>query len=318
MSIFKVKRSDLVETCDSGFKTIDQKTKGFRYGNTYLVSGIEKSGKTSFLLQMANYLMGEGKSIAYLNTELKDSEFRTALTALHYNKTKPDVENDILLQKEWVDKHKNLLSYSSVEDLTSEDNDRPNFENLVKNAKEFYKKGVRIFFFDNISTFANQNSNKSNWEILSDCGSRVINFAKRSDVLCFIVVHAKNDVSYSEIPAGIKQFIEDNTPDKIFDESLSVVKRITSNDVHGGSVFRSQLSGSILIWRPLQNFAKSETLPRMTGVILESFRHSESGAMLRMEFDGAKGMFIERVEPTSKKQAENMDWYKDIAQGGNQ
>ncbi len=108
-----------------------------------------------------------------------------------------------------------------------------------------------------------------------------------------MVVHAKNNVVFSDTPIGIRKYIEDNMPDRVFDESISVVKRLTSNDVHGGSIFRSQLSGTLLIWRPFQNFEKSEYLPKKTGIILESFRHARSGSMVRMNFEGSKGQFVE-------------------------
>ncbi len=292
-NIFQVTDKDIPQKVDCGFEGIDQVVGGFRYGNVYLIGGIEKSGKSSFLMQMANYMMATGNKISYLNTELPDAEFRTAITASFNKKDKSEVEKDIELQKDWLRLFQDKFYYSGVPNLVEEKSNTPSFEKLTIKAKEHFKNGVKIFFIDNLSTFANQDSNKTSWETLSKCGTRVVNFAKTTNSICFIVVHAKNNVAFSETPAGIRSYIQNNEPEKIFDESISVVKRLSSNDLHGGSVFRSQLSGTLLIWRPLQNFAKSKTLPRLTGVILESFRHAESGAMIMMDFDGAKGIFIE-------------------------
>ena len=237
--------------------------------------------------------MKEGNKIGYINTELTDKEFRVALTAIDQDLEKSKVEKDLDLQRAWVNKYQNKIYHAGVKDLTPQGKDIPTFELALTKAKEFQSKGIRIFFFDNLSTFANNEKGKAGWEVLSEAGQIIINFSKLHNVLCFFVLHATAGLAYSEVPSAIRKYIEDNSPTKIFDDSISIIKRPTSDSLHGGSVLKGQSSGTILIWRPYQNFEKSLNLPRESAIILEGMRHSRSGSMIRMDFDGAKGKFTE-------------------------
>lgn len=296
--VFKVSDEDTILTVKCGFNSIDEITGGFRYGNSYRVGAVDKAGKTTFLMQIATYMMKHGYKVCYLNTELTDQEFRIAMTALDFDLEKRNVENLLDKQREWSKKYKDKLFYAGVNDLiASNANSLPSFEKLMQKANYFASKGVKIFFFDNLSTFANNaKSTKKGWEILSDNGLKVINFAKLTKSMCFMVLHATGGLAYTDTTQAVKDYIKNNIPNKIFDDSISIFRRPTGDDLHGGTILKGQSSGSILIWRPYQNFEQSQNLPKESAIILEGMRHCKSGTLIKMEFDGAKGKFIDSIE----------------------
>jgi hypothetical protein len=97
---------------------------------------------------------------------------------------------------------------------------------------------------------------------------------------------------FSETPAAIKDFIENDKPERVFEKSLTLIRKPSGADIYGGGACRSQVSGTILIWRPFQYFTK-ESLNQMSEILLESFRHAPSASSVKMTFHGEKGLFTQ-------------------------
>lgn len=281
------------ERITTGFTKIDQTTRGFRMGNTYLVAGLEKSGKSFFLMDIATHLLKGKTHIGYLNTELADPDFAIRMTAIWDNVPISEIEASATSRAVWTKETANDLSYAGIEDVV---NDKAviDFEKAYKVLEKFVFDGAKVIFVDNLTTFSTQaTDNQRGWEILASCISRLVNFAKGKKIVIFAVIHTKQEVIFSETPQGIRSIIDENTPEKIFEKSVTVSRRPTKNDVYGGGGALSQLSGSILIWRPFQYF-NEEKLREMAMVILDSFRHCESGIGIEMLFDGASARFTEK------------------------
>lgn len=262
----------------------------YRAGNCYLVSGYEKSGKSSFLLGAVVEWLKDYK-VAFFNTELSDSEFLTALTATSHGITKDEAEKSKQLLEICNSLYAENLIYSGVNQLAKDN--KFEFEETLKRAKEAKDDGAKIFVFDNLTTYAlHASGEKRGWEILASCVSKIISFTKENQVISFVVVHTKPSTVFNETPTGIKHLIEEGQAEMVFDKSISVIRKPSGADIFGGGGMRSQLSGTILIWRPFQMFEQSKDLQNLTQIILENFRHSKGGSA-RYIFEGAKGKFIE-------------------------
>ena len=276
---------------NTGYRKIDNVINGLRSGGTYLVAGYEKSGKSSFLAKIASNLLAYKTKISYLNTELSDNDFITLMTGLHLNKAKDEVTDDE--RKIWTTQFSEGISYFGISELSNKDSGVLDFEKTMQCAIEAVKKGCKVLIFDNLTTYSTQTTAQNKgWEILSSACTRVINFSKEHKIICIVVIHTRPDVLFSDTPKGIRSFIENGTPERIFDKSLAVVRRPLISDVYGGGGYRSQLAGTFLIWRPFQFFG-SEDLNSMSQVLLESFRNAPSTEPQKMIFHGEKGLFTE-------------------------
>lgn len=286
---FKTKLIEQLEqekepTFKSGYEKVDEIIGGFRYRNNYLVSGIEKSGKSSFLMKILQNKLDnkEGDRVGFLNTELSEAEFARRMAAFHFNKNK-----DSLTDKEiifWYTKYGNLFDYAGIGDLAGGE------KRVMDCIEKFLKNGITCLVLDNITTFALNSGNKTGWENNQELLSKIFATTKQNKLVTFIVAHANSQgLIHTQKPNINGSYDED--PAFIFQKKNSYVSRPTLSSIYGGGQIKSQISGSILIWRPHQKTSNVEN-SKMTNVILESFRHSPDGDV-SMSFDGAKGIFTE-------------------------
>lgn len=276
----------------TGMPALDASVNGFRPGNTYLVGGIEKCGKSSLLVTFVNNFLKQGIKTAYLNTELPDDEFISRITSNYSDIAYREIETRTKEKNEWLDTYSKTLCYAGVSDLSNE-SQLLDFEITLAHAEEFAKQGVKIFCFDNLTSFSHATDKKQGWEVLSSATSRIINFSKKHNVTSFVVIHTKPATVFTETPTGLYSLIKQGNIERIFQESVSVVKKPSLSDTYGGGQMQSQLSGAILVWLPLQKYDKSEY--RSIGmIVLDSLRHSASGDMVPVLFQGDKFKYIER------------------------
>lgn len=270
----------------SGFKLLDKIVRGFRAGNSYVLGGLEKSGKSSFLLNIFNHLIKNGTKTGYLNTELTDSEWVTSAAAVFTGKPKAEIEDTRIHRKLWLDQFDGKFEYAGIEDGVLD------FTKAKEIMEKFALSGCKVIMLDNLTTYQTvAGDSKSAWEVLASCISQVVAFAKRLKIVVFFVIHTKPSNVMNETSSGIKKMIQED-PRKILRESITITKRPSMADLYGGGRALSQVSGAILIWRPYQKY-DSEEYKRISLVILDSFRHAPSGKDVEADFDGASGIFRE-------------------------
>jgi len=275
----------------SGFSRLDEIIGGFRSGGCYLVGGLEKSGKSSFLMSIANNLLASGRKIGFINTELTDEDFAARMAALWTDKTIAETESRPEEIKDWAIKHERLLFYAGIDDLV--ENGELAFKKTLKLMDRFVDGGAKILFLDNLTSYNSQAiGGRQGWENLAACISRVVNFAKQSNVIVFVVIHTKPDTVFSDTPAGVRSILEDDHPERILKESLTVVRRPSLSDVYGSGGALSQLTGSLLVWRPFQKFDDPD-LKKLGLILCDSFRHAPSGENITVNFLGERGKFEE-------------------------
>src|SRR5690606_6168519 len=148
-----------------GIPEVDREIGGFRTGNTYLVGGIEKSGKSSLLMTYANNMLSDGFKIGFFNTELPDDEFVSRMICNGKNIPYIEVEDNQELQTEWRVQNSDQIYYAGVDDLLDA-RQMISFENTLIHAKQAIKKGTKVLFFDNLTSYAQNTGGKQGWEVL--------------------------------------------------------------------------------------------------------------------------------------------------------
>jgi len=281
--ILKQQMSEQVEdTFMSEYVEIDLVTGGFRYRNSYLVAGLEKSGKSSWLMTMLQNKLNSGSQIGYVNTEMPILEFSRRMTA-YWKKIEYSAVTDSLVTS-WSEKFADKFYYLGVENLTSQ-------EKMINDIGLFIKK-IDCLVFDNITSWGNKLvKGKEAWQVTADLMDQLFRITKQNQVVTLMVMHMRPDlIINSTIRANEKSLKEyKDNPELIFEKSESFIRKPTLADVYGGGSALSQISGAVLIWRPYQKFS-SEDMNAYTQIILESFRHSPQTS-LQYYFNGKTGGF---------------------------
>lgn len=271
----------------SGYSEVDQVTGGFRYNNVYLVAGLEKSGKSSWLMNMLQNKLNYGTKIGYVNTEMPILEFARRMAA-YWKKIKYEAVDDSLVV-EWSREFAGKFSYLGVEQLGKQ-------EDMIKDINAFVKD-VDCLVFDNITSWGNKLvKGKEGWQVTADLIDQLIRITKQNRIVTFMVMHMRPDIIVNSTVKATEMAVQNykNDPESIFKKSESFIRKPTLADVYGGGSALSQISGAVLIWRPYQKFV-SEEMNEYTQIILESFRHSQQAA-LTVFFDGSTGRFLSKKE----------------------
>lgn len=278
------------ERLSTGIVALDESIIGFRRSGSYLVAGVEKSGKSSFLMLMMVHFLSLNKKVAVFDTELTGLQFFARLAAIENNKTVKEVEEDENLIKETRNKYQGrLLRFDST---TLSKDGKFDVDLTLGLANSVVKQlGAEVLIFDNLTTYQSQNS-ATTFTDLPAAMTKIITLTKQLKVWSFVVTHAKDTVKISDIPKAVQGFIEENEPQKIFSNSIALIRRPTTADIYGGAQAKSQFSGTIIVWRPYQEFRESMNIKRMTLIVVTGFRDGGSKDVL-MDFDDQKVRFVE-------------------------
>lgn len=267
----------------SGYERMDRFLGGFRRSNSYLVTGLEKSGKSSWLMKMIQNRLEAGIVVGYINTELPKEEFVQRMTGYWKNKqfslvTKPEMV-------EWGKTFASKLRYLGVETM-------PGQEKMLKIVEEFVRDGIECLVFDNITSWGNKlNVSVDGWQVTADLADSLIQLTKRAEIVSFMVRHLNPSINENVTKGTLKSMVEKREYWKIFEDQVSVVKRPSTTNVYGGGQISSQMSGTIIIWRPYQKF-EQEAVSKRSAIMVESFRHAPN-KLFSADFDGARGLFTE-------------------------
>ncbi len=280
----------------SGFKKLDEAISGFRPGATYIVGGLKKSGKSSFLMNIVSEMLKSGQKVGFINTELPKTQFFERMSAISDGLLLKEVEEHPTYPIAWLEENAVNFFYGEKKDIT--DSLGLSIVRTLNLLSTWVMKGANILIIDNLTTYAAQaTDSKRGWEILASALDRLIDFAKENKVVLFAVIHIKDQVIFSETPQGIRNLVDKNELEAIFDKSIVVNRRPTSSDLYGGGAAKSQISGGILlIWRPYQDFALTD-YQRMALLILEDFRDGTLANQIKMDFDGSRLKFSEVLTP---------------------
>lgn len=280
----------------SGFDKIDGSIGGFKGGQTFVVAGLKKCGKSSLLMNFVDFMVKSGEKVGFLNTELGKGQFFQRLSAIANDLLQSETEKNVHYPIEWYDQVKENFYYAEKQNI--KDSYGLSLPKTISIFKEWVLAGVKIIVLDNLTTFSTgQTAGKKGWEILAHAIDTLIDFAKENQIVLFAVIHTKYNLIFTETPAGIARLIENKEPEKIFEKSVTINRRPTSADLYGGGAAKSQISGGILLlWRPYQDFTLSE-YQRITLLILEDFRDGVKNNEIRLEFDGSKLRFNEYLTP---------------------
>lgn len=278
------------ERLTSGYAGLDQSIKGFRRSGTYLIAGAEKSGKSSFLMAMLIHFLSLGKKVAFFDTELTGLQFYARLVAIKSYLQVSEVEADQnLIKRTRTEFDGQLLRFDST---TLSNNGKFDIDLTLDLANKAKKDlGAEVLIFDNLTTYQSQNSTTT-YTDLPSAMTKIITLTKQLKTWSFVVTHAKDQVKVSEIPKAVKTYIDDNEPQRVFTNSIALIRKPTSADIYGGAQAKSQFSGTLIVWRPYQEYRDSTNIKRLTSIVVSGFRDGASKDVL-MDFDEEKVTFTE-------------------------
>ncbi len=278
------------ERLESGIVGLDNSIKGFRRSGTYLVAGVEKSGKSSFLMAMMLHFLSLGKKVAIFDTELTGLQFYGRLTALENSITVQEAEKNTDLVISTRNKYEGKLFRFDSTKLSKNGKFDINLTLDLAN-KVVSDLAADVLIFDNLTTYQSQSS-LTTYTDLPAAMTQIITLTKQLKVWSFVVTHAKDSLKISEIPKATKAFIDDNEPQKIFSNSIALIRKPTSADIYGGAQAKSQFSGTLIIWRPFQEFRDFNNIEGLTSIIVSGFRDGGRKDIL-MVFDEQSISFTE-------------------------
>lgn len=259
----------------SGFKHLDEVTDGFISGGMYIVAGNRKSGKSSLVLNFVKNFLSQGNSVCYASTELTESDI--------------DLFNGGSRDSEWMQKTPGFHYVNLRQKPT------PMIKS-IKLVEEVLKNGeTKILIVDNLTSYGLCPALGANeWMRIAIAGEEFRLLADKYNVVVIAVIHFNKGLRLNEIPLSVKKFIQASNPSAIFDESVSVYRQPTGDDIKGGEAFISLMYGNILLWRPYQDFEKS-VYNKLAMVIVEAGRYTKPGRV-KMYFDGETHTFTEVQE----------------------
>lgn len=275
-------------TVKSGFPLLDKSTGGFQSRRTYVVGGLNKSGKSTFMMNILSNLLVNGEKIGVIDTEFGEEDFIKRFSAITNRIHEYDEANNEELQKNCKELFldSGSLSYCYKSDILED-----GVITSKKILEEFTiwraKSGTNIFVIDNITTIQNSLvKNKAGYELLRSIVENLIDWAKDNNLILFLVLHTKGaELKFSESAERINQLIENKTPHKIFEKTVVVNTRPSVTSLYGGQSLLSQISGGVmLLWRPYQDF-KELSYQRMTMLILEDWRSKPRTFVNEIELD---------------------------------
>lgn len=264
---------------DTGFKRFDKYVRGFQSGCSYLFSGLEKSGKTTFLVNMISNMINKGSKVGLVSTELGLTQIARKLGKINkIDDSDPEKINAYREKLKWnldyIGNEGGRLSTDGVIDVAK----------LLNEIKNLSESGCKVIFVDNLTVIQNQGT----WQAMSSAGQKIVTLTKQLTSAVVVVAHTKpHNLSYKETSGGIKDLIAKNRSEEIFEEQAVVILRPSTLDVYGGGGYASQFDGVILFWRPFQKFGAPH-LKKQCAVVIDSLRDlsdSEGDNLIKLEFD---------------------------------
>jgi len=281
-------------TC--GLAGIDESIGGFTYGGNYLLAGHRKSGKSSLLIGFINHWLLNGIRVGYINSEMEETYLLKMLQANFFEKTKDDLKyNDSI---EYENRFRGQLLYSSPKDIR--DATGLSVEKIGLKIKELVANGAKIIVTDNLTKLQESAQNGiPGYQNLAKGVSTVTTLCRDSKILGFTVLHTKDELMFTETPEGIAKAVEDKLPEKIFEKSVTILRKPSSASIYGGGSTKTDLLGTMLLWRPYQTFSDPK-YTELSQLIFEDFRGEAPLESLRLLFDGAKNKFTEDIAEVAK------------------
>lgn len=288
-------QDNLNEFVKTGYKNLDIKLNGgLRHGCCYLFTGLEKSGKSSFIFNILNDRISNDKKTGILSTEMEcDAVIKRMMSIAGLDPLSASFEEINYYRKQL---NNNLLFFGKDEltNITTANSRRYDFAKFLKAIDEIEKDGADLVIVDNLTTLG---AEAGDYKVLGNYTNQLITHVKDKEMAVIFVIHVKQDTTFRETPDGIRNMIKTGKVKDIFKESITVVARPTLKDVYGGGQALSQISGgTIMLWRPFQKF-DFPGYQRMGLIIIDSHRFGAS-ADIQVEYDGQTGKFweVEEVE----------------------
>ena len=296
----------------TGFEKLDENLGGgLIRGVSYLLSAVEKAGKSSFLRRMVFQMLSYGHKVAYIDIE-QSSDF--ALKSMSASATDKNISE---VTKEDMQKFKSFASGNLIYITRSNSGDLIQDEDrslsvtkcintLRRSAVEY---GSEVLVFDNVTPFASEGQKASSNQRMKIMGE-LVKLAPETNTVVIVVGHVNENTREHKKDTYLEKMLEAGTPEKAMDEGTTLVRKPSAKDVFGGSIL-TQFGGKMFIWRPYQSH-KDEFNQKFAWLIMSSSRYTKDFSV-PMEFKQGSYSFVEKEWATENaplwKHTEDLDVY---------
>lgn len=195
----QIKRVDesRFEFVKSGIKNLDDIIRGFMMGEVSVVSGLNGSGKSNFLLYEMLIFALQGYKTMLFSGEMRDFIIKNTLMRMVAGRKNLKASSDEVYyyveNKQLEDKIDNWLD----DKFCLYNNDcSMKVQDIVQAIKDIAKNGVRIVVLDNLMTLDLRNYDKDKYEAQSAFIKELAKLAKELNIHIFIVMHPRKTMGF--------------------------------------------------------------------------------------------------------------------------
>ena len=191
-----VKQFDMsdVDGFTTGFHDLDCAVDKFYMGSTNILTGISGSGKSSFLSTIICKSIEQGFPVFIYSGELSNPSLKNWVDSVHAGQRNlvPYKGTSGAYYKVSALAYKKINEYYKGQIFFYKDGFDQTADNLLKTMEAVVRRnGVRTIVIDNMSSVDLQCDDKNKYFKQDEFIRKVINFSKRWNVCCWVVIHPK-------------------------------------------------------------------------------------------------------------------------------
>lgn len=181
-----------VDGIETGIDGLDAKLMKLFNGTVTILTGINGSGKTSFLSQLACNAMDEGKNVFMYSGEMPAYQTQSWCTSIFAGQRNMKECRSEKATYWVVDKarRKEITEYYRGQLFIYKDGYDNKVSSILKTMEDVVRKyGCQLLIIDNLTAVNLEGSDENKYQRQADFVQQLINFAKTYQVVCLLVSH---------------------------------------------------------------------------------------------------------------------------------
>lgn len=181
-----------IDGIDTGFKMLDRKLMKLFYGTFNILTGVNGAGKSSFLSQLVCNCLDQEKNVFMYSGELPNYQAKNWINFIfagRYNVNRYE-NKDVEYYKVNKTVQPSIDEYYRGKLFIYKDGYSQKAQDILASMEASARKyGCKLFVIDNLTSISLGGSDSTKWEKQEEFISRLIAFAKKFQVVVFLVVH---------------------------------------------------------------------------------------------------------------------------------
>lgn len=284
----------------TGVKQIDKSLMKLFYGTFNILTGVNGSGKTSFISQLICQCLEQEKNVFYYSGEMSNIQTKNWINYIFAGQrnVKQYKYEDTVFWKVTPDAHKELADFYRGKLFIYKDSHSNKVSDLLKSMEDTTRKhGTKLLIIDNLTSVNLENNESNKYEKQAEFVNSLISFGKKYNVITVLVVH----------------------PHK-----LDTMRRMTKMDIQGISAIIDLAHRILSLYRVTAKDKEGISNKTGSGWIQEPIKHDVILDVLKdrmMGFEGESvGLYYDRPSRRFFASESDLDykysWDKNKYEGG--